>query len=253
LKNVEMPEERAGFDEAADRVVEEPLPERPRVAVGGVDRGDAVLLQGGAHVDELVPRRRDGQVVLGEDLLVVDHAGGRERVRQHARLALVGGVLLAERPDARTDPVGRRQGAEVPQHAALDVPGELEVVVEAADVRRLPAHELRGDRRGAVVHDADAGVLTFEPSEELVEVGDDLLLLLVEADRRRAARGRTTGSRAPGERHRAEGNAARCAGEEAAATECASGDACPADHCCSLSRVVARDHLYSAVNRMSTL
>ncbi len=80
-------EEAAVLDQAAHGVVEQALPWRPGVAVGGVDRGHARALQRRAHLGGLRPRGGHRQLVLGEDPLVVDDAGGGQRAGQDARAA----------------------------------------------------------------------------------------------------------------------------------------------------------------------
>src|SRR5699024_7738328 len=76
----------------------------------------------------------------------------------------------------------------------------LEVVVQAAEVRRVVAHEARREVRGDVVLDGEGTLRVGELRGEAREVGDGLGLGLIQGQLRAAAAARAGGQRRRRER-----------------------------------------------------
>ena len=175
--------ERRDVDHAAGGVIEQALLRGPGVPVGLVDRRDVRGLELLAYREEFAPGRRDGRHAdLVEEIHVVDDALGGHRVGQHARLAVVGGVLGDESLDVRVDGLGLRQAGQVGQHAPGDEDGRGQVVVVAVDGGRIAAHEFRDEVRGEVVAHHHVRLARVELRDQVVEVRDDLGLGLLEHD-----------------------------------------------------------------------
>src|SRR5699024_8818988 len=126
--------------------------------------------------------------------------GGGDRVGQYAGASLVGGVPVGEGAHVLADGRGLGQVGEVRERAALHEAPHLEVVVQAAEVRRVVAHEARREVRGDVVLDGEGTLRVGELRGEAREVGDGLGLGLIQGQLRAAAAARAGGQRRRRER-----------------------------------------------------
>ena len=164
---------------------------RPGVLQRDVERRDALRLEGVADGDHLVPGGRRLDAVLGEEVLVVDHAVGVVGERHAVDLTLAAGAEVGEDlHDRRVDGVEHRFLGEVVEDVGAGELGEVPAAVERHHVGDVVAYEPGADRgvgvRDVVQHDVDVGVLGLEVGDQLAEDVDGLALELEELDLRAA-------------------------------------------------------------------